>query len=189
MNAPVYLTFDDGPDDVYTPQVLDALDAVGAKATFFVLGRLAKQLPGLVREIVARGHEVGNHSFHHYHPRFTLPGKARRDVIEGTDAIADILGTAPRLFRPPHGYPKPASLDQAESLGQTTILWDVSAIDWGPRGQAEGIRARLGTVGAGDIVLMHDGSRGINHPEETLKVLPEFLARLAGEGLVASAIP
>ena len=163
MSEAVYLTFDDGPDELYTPQVLDALDVVGAKATFFVLGSLAQQCPELVREVQARGHEVGNHSFHHYHPRFTLPGKARRDVIEGTDAITDILGAAPRLFRPPHGYPKRASLAQAEALGQATVLWDISAIDWGPRGQADGIRRRLATVGAGDIVLMHDGSRGINH--------------------------
>jgi len=189
MTAPVYLTFDDGPDPEWTPRILDMLDAAGVKATFFVVGALAKQHPELVREIEARGHEVGNHSFNHPHPRLLSDDRAREEVKAGADAIVDILGHAPRLFRSPHGTRHPAMLAAAEALDETVVHWQVSAIDWGILGRAWGIARRLRKVRPGDIVLMHDGSRGINHPEQLSRVLPEFLARFSSGELSAARLP
>lgn len=187
--APVFLTFDDGPDPVHTPLILDMLDNAGMRATFFVVGELASRRPTLLREVEARGHEVGNHSYSHPHPRLLRGARARREVIDGAAAIADILGTAPRLFRAPHGTRNEAMLAEAAEQGEQVVYWDVSAIDWGPLAWPRAIARRLSHVGPGDIVLMHDGGRGINRPDQLVKVLPGFLNRLDAGGVAADLLP
>lgn len=189
MTRPLHLTFDDGPDAVFTPRILDLLDAAGVKATFFVIGSLAIEQAALVREAVARGHEIGNHSMTHPHPRFIGAVRARREVADGAAAIADILGRPVRLFRAPHGTRHPAMLAAAEELGERAIGWDLSAVDWGPLGRSGGIARRLGRARAGDIVLMHDGGRGINHPDQLVRVLPAFLRRIGDEGHTTGLLP
>ncbi len=175
----VRLSFDDGPDARWTPLILDLLAQAQARATFFVIGCLAVQHQALLRRIAAGGHTLGNHSWSHRHPWTLLPASARREVRDGAAAIADITGASPLFFRPPHGRLRHCMQDEAERGGQTLVLWDRSAIDWGPLGQASGIAQRLGAVRAGDTVLMHDGGRGINRPDELVQVLPAFLARWA----------
>jgi peptidoglycan/xylan/chitin deacetylase (PgdA/CDA1 family) len=185
-NERVYLTFDDGPDPAWTPRVLDVLEAAGARATFFVVGRAAAGSGGLLRRMTSLGHEIGNHTYSHRHS-WTMPASAaRREVRDGPAAIADATGKAPRLFRPPHGRVRRAMTDEARTGGQRLMLWSLSAIDWGPFGRESSISTRLGAVAAGDIVLMHDGRHRINHPEATLRVLPGFLAHLVERGLVPS---
>lgn len=176
--GPVYLTFDDGPDAQWTPRILDLLAQANVLATFFVIGRLALGQPALVRRIVAQGHEVGNHSWSHRHPWTLPPAAARLEVRDGASAIADLIGRAPKFFRPPHGRLRRCMLEEAQRGGQALVLWDRSAVDWGPLGRASGISRRLHTVQDGDIVLMHDGGGGINRPGELVKVLPQFLAYL-----------
>lgn len=189
MTTPVYLTFDDGPDPEWTPRILAMLESCGAKATFFVIGSLAARHPGILRDIEAAGHEVGNHTFNHPHPRLLGSGRARQEVLDGADAIADILGRPPRLFRAPHGTRHPAMLAAAEALGEKAVHWHVSAVDWGLLGRARGIARRLSRVRADNIVLMHDGGRGINHPEQLVRVLPGFLDRLRDDNLTTTLIP
>lgn len=174
----VYLTFDDGPDEHWTPRILDLLAQRNVLATFFVVGRFALEQPELVRRIAAQGHEVGNHSWSHRHPWTLSPEAARLEVRDGAAAIADLIGQEPVFFRPPHGRLRRSMLEEMERGGQTLVLWDRSAVDWGPLGRASGISRRLKAVQDGDIVLMHDGGRGINRPEELVRVLPQFLAHL-----------
>jgi peptidoglycan-N-acetylglucosamine deacetylase len=185
----VYLTFDDGPDVEWTPRVLDVLAAAQAHATFFVVGRAAQVAAALMRRIAADGHEVGNHTYSHRHPWTMGEAAARCEVRDGAAAIADALGCAPRYYRPPHGRMRRCMVDEARRGGQTVLLWSLSAIDWGPLGRAPGIAARLGKVAAGDIVLMHDGHRSRNRPDELLRVLPGFLANLQAGTLTPAAVP
>ena len=185
----VYLTFDDGPDPKWTARILDVLSDANARATFFVIGRLAREQAPLVRQIVAHGHEIGNHTWSHRHPWTMLPSAARKEVHDGAAAIADIIGHAARFFRLPHGRVRRCMIEEADHLGQRLVLWSRSAVDWGPLGHARGIAARLAAVRYGDIVLMHDGGRGINHPGELTKALPAFLADLGRRGLVPSLLP
>lgn len=185
----MYLSFDDGPDARWTPLILDLLAQANARATFFVVGRPAREQASLVRRIAACGHEIGNHTWSHRHPWTMLPSVARQEVRDGAAAIADSIGRAPEFFRPPHGRLRRCMIEEAERGGQSLVLWNRSAVDWGPRGSARGIAARLGAAQAGDIVLMHDGGRGINHPDELVKVLPEFLSSLSRRGLVPSLLP
>lgn len=184
----LWLTFDDGPDSEWTPRVLDLLAAAGMRATFFVVGQLARATPALLRRAAAEGHAIGNHSWSHRHPWLLSSSAARREVRDGAAAIADILGRAPAHYRPPHGRLRRCALEEARESGQALVLWSVSAVDWGPLGFASRIGARLAKVNPGDIVLMHDGGRGINRPDQLALVLPGFLARLRQRNLSAAAL-
>jgi len=185
----VYLTFDDGPDARWTPRILDILAQANVCATFFVVGRFALEQVALVRRVAANGHELGNHTWSHRHPWTLLASTARKEVRDGAAAIADLIGRPPKFFRPPHGRMRRCMIEEAERGGQTLVLWNHSAVDWGPLGSARRIAHRLSAAQAGDIVLMHDGGRGINRPEELVKVLPEFLSNLSRRGLVPSLLP
>lgn len=185
----VYLTFDDGPDPEWTPRVLDVLDKESVKATFFAIGQQAQRLPELVRRVHDAGHAVGNHTFSHRHPWFMSQRTARAQVRDGANAIRDVLGVEPGFYRPPHGRERACMTDEAHRCGEQVVLWNLSAIDWGPLGALEGIQKRLDTVKAGDIVLMHDGQNKHNRPDQLLQVLPLFLRKLSERGLCTALLP
>ena len=185
----VYLTFDDGPDPEWTPRVLDALEQAKAKATFFAVGQQAQRLPDLIRRVHDAGHAVGNHTFSHRHPWFMSQQTARAQVRDGANAISDVLGVAPRFYRPPHGRQRACMSDEAKRCGEQIVLWDVSAVDWGPLGVVDSIEKRLNAVKGGDIVLMHDGQNKHNRPDQLLQILPLFLRKLADRGLHPALLP
>src|SRR5690606_11861693 len=108
----VYLTFDDGPDPRWTPQILDILAAHDAPATFFALGCHARSQPELLRRVRAEGHAVGNHTYSHRHPWKMLARRARAEVRDGAAAIAAVLGERPRHYRPPHGRLRRCMVDE-----------------------------------------------------------------------------
>lgn len=184
----VYLTFDDGPDQEWTPRVLDALADARMHATFFVIGEHALRERRLVARIAAEGHALGNHTFGHRHPWMLTPRAARAQVRDGAQALADVTGAAPRFFRPPYGRRRACMTEQAEALGERVVMWDVSAIDWGPLARVEAIAERLDHVQAGDVVLMHDGRNRRNRPDQLLQTLPVFLNRLRERGLEAAPL-
>ena len=185
----IYLTFDDGPDEEWTTRVLDTLGAYAASATFFVIGRAARQSPALVRSIVAAGHEIGNHGYSHRHPWTMSARNARIEVRDGGDAVAQSTGVAPRLFRPAHGRLRRAMAEEATQSGQRIVLWSRSAIDWGPFARPDRVAARLRAADAGDIVLMHDGRNQSNHPAVTVEVLPAVLRQFADRKLSTALLP
>lgn len=176
--ACVHLTFDDGPDPEWTPQVLDVLAAAEMRATFFVIGRQAHRHPELVRRVSAAGHEVANHTFDHRHPWTMSDRVARSQVRDGALVLGDILGHPPRLYRPPHGRGRACMIEEAARCGETPVGWNLSAVDWGPFGIAHRIAVRLRRSRPGDIVLMHDGRNRHNRPDELLQALPGFLDEL-----------
>lgn len=174
----ICLTFDDGPDPVYTPAILEILAKYNAKATFFVLGEAAEKYPHLIRRIVADGHSLGNHTYSHAHPWLAPEARARLEVTRTSRIIEEITGFWPRWFRPPYGRLRFAMRQQALMESMTTVLWNHSIIDWGVMGSPKGIQQRLNKIAAGDIVLMHDGQRDHNRPDNLLRFLPSFLASL-----------
>lgn len=185
---PVFLTFDDGPDSEWTPRVLDVLAATGTRATFFVIGKQVRAHAELVRRVRAAGHELGNHTWSHRHPLTMGSRRARREVSDGAQVLADTLGEPVKFFRPPHGRTRHCMTEEAAALGEEQILWDVSAVDWGVFGYRAAIKRRLQAVRAGHIVLMHDGRNGVNATAELVAVLPAFLADLARRGLAARTL-
>ncbi len=133
----VALTFDDGPDPVLTPQLLDILKARNIHATFFVEGQHVAAYPGIVQREHAEGHEVGNHTWDHPNLAQLDDRAVHSELARTRDAIAAVLGKPPRLMRPPYG-----SLTDAQQqwifreFGYLTILWDVNSHDWRHMGAA-----------------------------------------------------
>jgi peptidoglycan-N-acetylglucosamine deacetylase len=185
----VYLTFDDGPDPAFTPQILDLLAEFDMHATFFVIGQQAQQAPDLMRRIAATGHAIGNHTYSHRHPWSMTARTARAQVRDGAHALADMLGHAPYLYRPPHGRHRACMSDEARMQGEHIVMWNLSASDWGWLGTAERIERRLMRIRSNDIVLMHDGRNHHNRPAALLEVLPVFLQELVRRRLRSCCLP
>ncbi len=152
----VALTFDDGPDPEGTPAILDALDAAGMKGTFFVIGERARQHPHLVRDIAARGHEVGNHSMHHRWPAIMTRGGAEQELSEAQTLLTDLLGAPPTLYRPPIGLVSPFVFEAAARADVALAAWSLRTLD-GKNPEPSPLLRKLEAVRAGDVVLLHDG--------------------------------
>jgi peptidoglycan/xylan/chitin deacetylase (PgdA/CDA1 family) len=150
------LTFDDGPDPRWTPAVLDALAACGARATFFVLGPCATAAPDLVRRAVGEGHAVGVHAFDHVrHTERDAAGGAA-DLDRALEVL-DGLGVRPALWRTPWGVEADWTRPAAAARGLRVVGWSADTHDWRGDDAAEMFDAVAPDVGDGTIVLAHDG--------------------------------
>jgi len=155
----IALTFDDGPHPDITPQVLDRLDAVGARATFFCIAQRAERYPALCAEIVARGHSVQNHSaLHGYGFALLGPRGLAREIGTAQTILTRITGVAPVFFRAPAGLRSPLLEPVLAQLGLHLASWTRRGFDT-QRRNPEGIVARLdAAIQPGGIVLLHDGN-------------------------------
>jgi peptidoglycan/xylan/chitin deacetylase (PgdA/CDA1 family) len=153
----VAVTFDDGPHPQGTPAVLDALDALGWRATFFVLGEQARRYPQLVQETARRGHVVALHGDGHRYLIGRSPGAAVRDLRRGRDTVAELLGEPPLWWRPPYGVLSGPSLAGALALGMRPVLWSSWGRDWRAGATPSGVVADLlaGRTDGGTL-LLHD---------------------------------
>lgn len=155
------LTFDDGPDGApeATVAVLDQLDAIGAKGTFFVLGDQIEAAPGLVAEIVSRGHEVGLHGQRHFRHDRVGAAESAADVEAGYEVLTATLGGAPRYYRPPYGKLSRAAAEVCERHRLEVAYWSTWGLDWEPL-SADRVAARaVRDLDDGSIVLLHDSAR------------------------------
>jgi peptidoglycan/xylan/chitin deacetylase (PgdA/CDA1 family) len=180
------LTFDDGPNDVATPELLEVLARHGVRATFFVIGSCVRQQPEIARRVLAAGHLLGNHTMHH--PRLsTQPAaRVRQELADCNAAIEDVTGAAIEFFRPPFGARRPLVLRAARELGLTPVMWNVTGYDWKPIG-AEGILAKLerGIArnrrrGRASNLLLHDGGHSaMGMPRlDTVRAVDHLLTQL-----------
>lgn len=184
----VAITFDDGPDPVYTPQVLDILKQYKVRACFFVLGHKAKAHPELITRMIAEGHEVASHGFRHHFPWFLGPRAMIREVKEASRVIAEITGQPPRLYRPPWGLFNLFSLLHSYLFGQRVVLWSFMSWDWGRRCTPESItRQVLSRVREGSILVFHDSDdtpgATPGAPAKMLAALPLIIEGLQKRGL------
>ena len=187
----VALTFDDGPDPASTPAFLAALDRLGWRATFFVLGTMARQAPGLTAEVAAAGHEVAVHGDEHRNMLRRMPGAAADDIRRCFDTIAELTGRAPTWFRPPFGILSYGALRGARRVGLTTVLWTTWGRDWRqeatPQTVVDDVMRRY--VGGG-TVLLHD-SDCESYPgswNATLGALPMLADELAARQLTVGPL-
>lgn len=153
----VAFTFDDGPDPALTPQILDTLDRYGIKATFFVVGYNVERGPDLLAEVMARGHEIGNHTWRHVDLTTQSSEDARRSIALGERAVVAATGQAPKYFRPPRGQITGTAMRYAAESGNDIVLWSVGRGVPGTGDRRSVTEHVLGEVRPGDIVLMHDG--------------------------------
>ena len=182
----VALTFDDGPDPVSTPAMLDALDGLGWKATFFFLGSQIRRSPMLAAEVTARGHEVGVHGDTHTSHLQRPWTWTTDDVTRGRDLVVAVTGTRPVWFRPPYGTLSSASLIAARRAGLRTVLWTTWGRDWRNESTAANVASTVvETWHRGATVLLHDSdvTSAPGSWRATLGALPVLAKRWAAEGL------
>lgn len=177
----VYLTFDDGPDPRFTPQVLRVLRQYRARATFFMIGSKARNASALVRRVKAEGHAVANHTY--THPWLTRRSPAAiRAEIRRTDAV---LGRT-RCLRPPGGFVNRTVRSVVASEGKRLTMWTVDPADWSRPG-AKAIEQRVvSKTRPGSVVVMHDGG---GQRQQTVAALPNLLRRLAAQGYRFDSLP
>ncbi len=184
VNA-VALTFDDGPDPVFTPRVLEILAREKVTATFFVVGERARANQDLLREIDRQGHLIGNHSFSHaWNINFALHEGLTREITGCNDAVAAAIGKRPQFYRAPHGFKNPALGDVLEKHAMTCVGWQIRGFD-AVRSNANTIARRLvRKARAGGILLLHDGSglQGTQDRSATLEALPMIIDGLRARG-------
>jgi peptidoglycan/xylan/chitin deacetylase (PgdA/CDA1 family) len=155
----ILITIDDGPDPRDTPVLLDLLDAFQAKAVFFVIGEKVRAHPELAREIVRRGHELGNHTLSHPAATFWCAGPkcTRREIEGGSRAIEEATGVKPRWFRAPVGHRNLFTHPIAGELGMEVVAWRRRGFDAVER-DVEKVLRRILPVTPGDIVLVHEST-------------------------------
>ena len=179
----VWLTIDDGPSDD-TLAILDALDAYGAKATFFVVGKRAAARPELVREIARRGHTLGNHSATHPSAWFWMLPRQRmaREIADAQATLQAITGHAPRWFRAVVGMANPFVSAPLRKHGLARVAWNARGFD-AVEADGERVVARIERdLAPGAIVLLHEGARHGRNVETIARLLQRL--RTLGYGTV-----
>ncbi|MFM8363546.1 MAG: polysaccharide deacetylase family protein [Verrucomicrobiota bacterium] len=182
----VCLSFDDGPDPRWTPQILDILKERGVKAAFFVVGKNAELHPDLIRRIADEGHEIGNHSFTHSNLA-ALPESMVKVELNATQRLIEsLIGKSTTLFRPPYNadsHPSDAAelapIRVAESLGYMTVLENIDPCDWQEPAPGELLRRIKEQRHSGNIILLHDSG---GDRSSTVAALPAILDYLEERG-------
>ncbi|WP_071675000.1 polysaccharide deacetylase family protein [Nioella nitratireducens] len=171
------MTFDDGPHETLTPQLLDLLRARGLRATFYLIGRRVARYPALARRIAEEGHEIGNHTWNH--PRLTSLGNTSllAELDRTTQIIAEATGRPPVTMRPPYGLLSPRQRGLIyETRRFPTVLWSVDPEDWRRPGSAAVARRIVSHANSGAVILSHDIIGG------TVRAMPATLDGLTAQG-------
>jgi peptidoglycan/xylan/chitin deacetylase (PgdA/CDA1 family) len=208
----IHLTYDDGPNPLYTADLLDVLDRFGATATFFMVGAYAERHPDLVRRVAVQGSTIGNHTMTHT-IRPATPGAETSyldEVGQTSDVLEAITGRRPTAFRPPWGRDAWAAgstrapmAQETASLGLRLWLWDAKALDWeNPQAPADilvrRIEKEMSLCGApqsgsdGWVVLFHDGVPDHELPrtqDNTIPATAQLLEKYSALGYVFEALP
>lgn len=169
----IALTFDDGPHPVYTEQVLEVLETEGASATFFILGQNVEGHEDLVKEIDARGHLIGNHTFHHVQITSLPPDQAYDEIQQTSDLIRELTGKGTEYVRPPFGTWNEGLEDRLDLI---PVMWTIDTLDWTTENVDEIVRRVTEHAEENDIILMHDGY------ESTVAALERFIPLLEADG-------
>jgi peptidoglycan/xylan/chitin deacetylase (PgdA/CDA1 family) len=190
VEAGAVLTFDDGPDPDSTPAVLDALDAAGARATFFVVGEQLMRHHAIAREALARGHELALHGFEHVHHETMRGRSARDDVARALGTFEAAVGRQPRFFRPPYGHFSEHSYEACADLGLKPAYWSAWGLDWEAIGAERIAEIACGDLADGAVVLLHDSPRYGHRPSAlpTAGAVAPIVARAAELGLALAPL-
>ena len=183
----VALTFDDGPDPTWTPQILDILKRYNLKATFFILGKQAEDYPGLVKRIVAEGHEIGSHTYTHTNIS-TITNQQIEWELNGTQYLLEsITGLSTTMFRPPYDADsRPSSLAELKPLkyvqdqfGYILVMESIDPEDWARPGTSEIVQRVKNQRSQGNVILLHDAG---GNRAQTVEALPQIIDYLQTRG-------
>ena len=183
------LTFDDGPDPLYTPQILDILQKEGVPATFFVVGQSIERYPRILKRIFNEGHEIGNHTFTHPNLANVWEPWAEAELMMTRRSIESITGHSTLLFRPPYNaYPEPQTKDQlapfiiAQKHNYLAVNESIDPLDWQKGIHPDTILARIEEkmkLDYGHVILLHDAG---GKREATIAALPNIIRHFKAKG-------
>ncbi|OEH91418.1 polysaccharide deacetylase [Bacillus solimangrovi] len=176
----VALTFDDGPEDKYTPEILDILKEKGVKATFYVVGQQIEKFPEQMRRIVNEGHGIGNHTWSHPDLKNKWSATVKEELLSTQDQIEKVVGLQSDLVRPPYGSYTKAETVLFNEIGLKNILWNVDTEDWSGNSADEILSNVRKDLAPGSIVLQHNF--GGNFLDGTVEALPRIIDELHEEG-------
>jgi peptidoglycan/xylan/chitin deacetylase (PgdA/CDA1 family) len=188
--AEAALTYDDGPNDGVTYDLLELLAQHQVRASFFMIGKHVRARPEIARAVHAAGHLVGNHTMTHPWLAWQTSARIRRELVDCSRLLEDTLGAPVHYMRPPHGARRPAVMRIARECALKVVQWNVMGFDWEPIGvdrlmaNVDGGLRRARSRGRGANVLLHDGSdiaMGFDR-SDTVTATARLLQRFAGEG-------
>ncbi|WP_078546555.1 polysaccharide deacetylase family protein [Litchfieldia alkalitelluris] len=186
----VALTFDDGPDPRFTPQLLDVLKKNNVKATFFLMGARAEAFPDLVKRIQAEGHIIGNHTY--WHPNLVEQGDLatlEREVTQTERVLEELLGYRTKLFRAPYGFLYNELVEKLAQMNYSVIGWSVDSLDWQESAPEVITYTITSNIHPGAIILMHDGAEWDGDRTNTIKSVEQLIPVLKQQGLEFVTVP
>ena len=180
-NDQIYLTFDDGPDPIFTPQILAILEKERATASFFVVGKKAQQYPEIVQQMNQSGHTIGIHSFEHrrlfYQSKVYIQGQLGKSKF----IVEQIIGKPVRYFRPPYGVFSPRLIQVCRELNLMLVLWSIMSYDFDENVSDKLILKLIEIyIAGGDIIVFHDGHV---KSERTMRILKSVIKIIKEKGL------
>ncbi|MCC8335943.1 glycosyltransferase [Streptomyces sp. R1] len=188
----IVLTFDDGPDPTWTPQVLDILEKYDVPGTFFLVGSMVSRHPGIVRDMVEQGNEVGVHTFTHVDLSYQSQARVTREIEQTQLALAGAAGITTTLFRAPYSSQTDAIDDYSwpvyESLGQdgyTSVFIDTDSDDWKRPGVSKIVEWATPEDGEGASVLFHDAG---GERSQTIEALPKYIEKMKAKGYTFTTV-
>ncbi|WP_458413215.1 polysaccharide deacetylase family protein [Schinkia sp. CFF1] len=185
----IALSFDDGPDNRFTPLILDVLKKYDVKATFFLLGTRVRAYPDTARRIHYEGHVIGNHTF--WHPKLTNTGVKNMvwEIEKNEKEMSAVVGVQSNLFRAPYGALNEQLVKELEKLNYRCIGWSVDSEDWKSLSALEVKRNVLNAVHPGAIILMHSAGHWTQDLTGTVNALEELIPYLKKQGYRFVTIP
>lgn len=185
----VAITFDDGPDKRFTPQILDVLKKHNVKATFFVMGSRVNGHPEVAKRIVEEGHAIGNHTY--WHPQLYKESlyRLKWEVTETDKALKEVVGFEPNLFRPPYGGLTDEIVMELGRMDYKVIGWNVDSLDWKEIGAEEILTNIESNLKPGAIILLHSGGNWDQDLSGGVEALDLLIPKLKKQGIRIITIP
>jgi peptidoglycan/xylan/chitin deacetylase (PgdA/CDA1 family) len=176
----VAITFDDGPDPRYTPQVLNVLAAHHVTATFFMVGREAAKFPDLVRQVAAGGNAIGVHTWDHLRLTTASPAVFASQVDRELELVTSLTDVRPTCLRPPYGSANQTTVNEASSRGLSVAQWSVDPRDWTQPGVNAIVNRVTSRLGPNQVILLHDGG---GNRSQTVAALSHILDAIEARNL------
>lgn len=185
----IALTFDDGPDNKFTPQILNILKKHNVKATFFFLGTRVHQYPDTAKKVLEDGHVIGNHTY--WHPELTKTGVQNMEweIKKNEQEIQNVLDIKTNLFRAPYGALTEKHVQKLDELGYYGIGWSIDTEDWRSLSAKEIKQNVINRLHPGAIVLMHSAGHWTQDLSGTAEALDEIIPLLKQKGYTFVTIP
>ncbi|MGL6105896.1 polysaccharide deacetylase family protein [Romboutsia sp.] len=179
----IALTFDDGPDEDYTPQILDILKKYDVKATFFVVGQKVGWNPELVKREFEEGHEIGNHTFTHINVCHRNYDEIYKEITKTQETIQKVIGKEPKIFRPPYRAINKEMCSIVKDKNMNVVLWsNLDPRDWSNPGVYYIANTIMTKATNGNIILLHDYNNVRRSTSQTIQALDSVIPKLKEKG-------